>query len=415
MKYNKYKTKILNKIRPYFSRISFSCLFAVGILLLSYFASNFVYPLDGSLSPIMWTEILLNRKKPNLPDDLLLVNVSFDKELRNYYQPLVMTKDDGKDTISYICQGKIAVTDRSKLFTFLSEAKRANNYKYIFLDIRFQDRVEADTISTSLYELISSMDRIVVAKHSSIEQSSPILANKSAYSDAPISKMESNITRLPLLYNNESTLPMYAMEDYTNCKLRYFGPFYFMDGHLCSRTIFPTFSVYFNDIDDAFSSPDKYQFVNLGQIVSYQINCPEDFPISSETDNKYVLIGDFINDTHDTYLGEQLAGPLILFNMFMNLMDHKHYVSFWGTVFLFVLYSLIALFIIEDKHILDFPYLKSLNTSKIGFFISSFVSLSIIFVVLTILSYVVFGLIYDVFIPSVSFSILSLWIRFKKY
>ncbi len=415
MKNNKHKSKIINKIRLYFRRIIFSCFFAAGILLLSYFASNFIYPLGSSLSPIMWTEILLNHKKTNLPDDLLLVNVSFDKEFRNYYQPIVMTKDNGQDTISYLCQGKIAVTDRSKLFTFLSEAKRANNYKYIFLDIRFQNRIEEDSISISLYELISSMDRIVVAKHSSIEQSSPILANKSAYSDAPISKMENSITRLPLLYNNEPTFPMYAMEDFSRCKLSNVGPFYFMNGHLCSRTVFPTFSIYFNDIEDALSNPDKYPLVNLGQIASYQINCPEDFPVSSEIDNKYVLIGDFMNDTHDTYLGEQLAGPLILFNMFMNLMNHKHYVSFWGTIFLFVLYSLIALFIMEDKHILDFPFLKSLNLSKIGFFISSFVGLSIIFVFLTILAYVIFGLVYDVFIPSVSFSILNLWIKFKKF
>lgn len=415
MKKIKTTSKCLNKIRPHIRQITFSCCFALFILLLSYFASNFIYPLGGSLSPIMLIEILSNRKQTNLPTDLLLVNVSFDKELRNYYQPIIMTMPNGQDTISYNCPGEIAITSRSKLLTFLSEAKRANNYKYIFLDIRFQDGIEEDSISYALYDLISSMDRIVVAKHSSLDQASPTIANKSAYSDAPISKMENNITRLPLLYNDEPSFPLFAIEDLTGSKLSHFGPIYYMDGHLCSRTIFPTYNIYLKNIDKALAKPDEYNIVNLGQIVEYQINCPEDFPVGNEIDNKYILIGDFINDTHDTYLGEQLAGPLILFNMFVNLMDHKHYIPFWGIIFLFMLYSLITLFIIEDKNIFDLPYLKTLNSSKIGFFFSSFITLSILFTILTTLSYVMFDVIYDVYIPSISFSILGLWIKFKKY
>ena len=57
--------------------------------------------------------------------------------------------------------GNMVITDREKLLKLLTIAKAANNYRYIFMDVNFEEGINSPSDS-ALFQTIKSMDRIVI-------------------------------------------------------------------------------------------------------------------------------------------------------------------------------------------------------------------------------------------------------------
>ena len=121
--------KIKTWIRQQRKLIALSVLTSTVIIIFTYVMGNIGYPLPGetgALKQITDYKRFLGMQIDNVPDSILLINICYDKALVPY-------QENG------IPVGKTVITDREKLLQFLTKAKKANNYRYIFLDIFFEE------------------------------------------------------------------------------------------------------------------------------------------------------------------------------------------------------------------------------------------------------------------------------------
>ena len=109
--------------------------------------------------------------------------------------------------------------------------------------------------------------------------------------------------------------------------------------------------------------------------------------------DKLVIIGDFMTDVHDTYLGPQ-PGSLICVNAYNALQQGDHYYN-WGWAFiLFLLYVVIVYFLMSRISLLKFlpnVYLRMLF---------AFFSVPTILLVVALIAYLTTGYVFNMYIPS---------------
>lgn len=173
--------------------------------------------------------------KNEVPEDALFINVSMDKEL-------VDIKDEFEMPI-----GNAAITDRRKLASLLSLIQSSGDYKYVLLDVFFEEGYRTETDSL-LFHTIASMDRIVIPRHHDGFLDDSIFIAKAAYADYTTTLKEDNIAKYPLLdkggVNPSVSLAMYS--DMTGRTVRKRGLLY-MDGYALSRrVVFPKIEVAVN-------------------------------------------------------------------------------------------------------------------------------------------------------------------------
>jgi len=77
----------------------------------------------------------------------------------------------------------------------------------------------------------------------------------------------------------------------------------------------------------------KYIKIGLGELISVLKLSPEVF--EQYLQNRYLLIGDFENDVHNTYLNAQ-PGTLILFNAYWHLHQNRQILSVWYLIILYI-------------------------------------------------------------------------------
>ena len=77
----------------------------------------------------------------------------------------------------------------------------------------------------------------------------------------------------------------------------------------------------------------NYVKIGLGELVSVMKLSPEIF--TQYLQNRYILIGDFENDVHSTYLNTQ-PGTLILFNAYWHLHLNRQLLSVWYLIILYI-------------------------------------------------------------------------------
>lgn len=298
---------------------------AIVMLYICYVMSNFPETFgDENLTfkeyRMLSERLLDSNRKQSIPDDILLVNVCYDREL-------VTVNDDE----NFEC-GNIDVTDRGKLLKFLELAKRKNNYRYILLDVFFSENYTTQNDS-ALFATIKSMDRIVIPRHSNKNLCDSTLIEKTALSDYTITIKENNFTKYEF-FNSEyqPSIAMKMYQDSARAKIRNFGGeygLYFMNGKLIRRSIILNFPIYFNS---RISSEGKLNYYNLGSDI---LNIPNENIISELIKGKYIVIGDMLmNDIHSTIIGE-VPGSLINLNAYQALKNGKQYVSlvFMGVLF----------------------------------------------------------------------------------
>ena len=99
------------------------------MLLLLYVMDITDFSTEGEVKLLKYAhmlEIAIRPEEQAVPDDVLFINISYDKELVPVYDEYEMP------------MGNIDVTDREKLWKLLCAAERNGSYKYILLDIFFK-------------------------------------------------------------------------------------------------------------------------------------------------------------------------------------------------------------------------------------------------------------------------------------
>lgn len=404
---NKYSTLILSTI--------LSCV----LIVLGYFVNNLPIFTGENLDQyflIQKTSEFLRLSPKYEHNDAFFINVSYDKELVN-------VNGAGPDGVL----GNTSITDRNKLYELLKILKEDSGYKYIVLDIMF-DPNEISSADSSLFSLIQSMNNVVIIRDDNIPVPSTTLMDKSALADYFATITATNFVRYQFLDKNESRyIPLKVYEDlYGDVEFEAHGfkfiPFYTSGGKLCYNSCFIAFdsehfSTY-NKVSKDYSSIDYY---NLGSdLLNYPFMQQESARkerITTLAKDKYVFVGNFNEDIHDTYMGPR-PGSLILYRALKTLEEQKHIVKIWQILYWFIIFAGVFWAIFEDK---EFSNLlprriseKLANHKLISFIVASLSYVTILFVFSSI-EYILVHKIYSIVLPLYAFMLTKFIHDYKQF
>lgn len=256
------------------------------------------------VSDILWDENYDN-------DDVIAVNVSYDKALIPYYDEFG------------IPAGMIDITDRKKLGAFLDSLSRWDNYRYIVCDVAFDKRF-ASPYDDSLFSRIAAMQRIAIPSSGNDPE---ILAAKTAWS--AFDQLYSWNGFMKYNYysrDGEESLALRMYReidggDITPHTLRYSS-----GGHLCVSSLIPDIK-YANT--HVWNEDGTKEIWNLGADI-----LDESYDLSPFFQDRIILIGDWLeNDLHGSIRGK-MAGCALIFNAYLALRNRDHLIRWWVIVIL---------------------------------------------------------------------------------
>lgn len=361
----------------------------VILIALSYVLNNQSLFTGENLNHYAWIEWVKDKVglvKQLDSQDVLFVNVAYDKQLTE------RTDEFGMPI------GNTSITDRMKLLSFLQMLHSTDNYKYIFLDVRFERGYDVPELDSMLFAEIRDMRNIVIANHSDIEIADSMLLEKAAISDYKATITATNFVRYKYFYNGNPSMPLYAYRDLTKRTINSHGLIYTCGGRLCYNSLFVNFPIEnFGEFDD----DNRKQFYNLGS--DLLDNYSED-DLATLTQGKYIVIGDMIEDLHDTYSGLK-PGSVITYNAFLALMNGKHFVSYGLLLFLAVLYFLISLSQFRRISLLEqIPFVKK-SHSKLLHFVLTFIGYTFLLTAVAIVLNIIADVSISILLPSMYFAI----------
>ena len=383
---------------------------AVVVLVLSYLLNSIKYTFGNDLTIGQWVECAksLKDKTEAVPDSICLVNVAYDKSLMKY-EALI----DRLETFEYRDDvGHAAVTDRAKLLAFLN-ALDSVEYRYIMMDIRFENGFEKDSVSSALFRKISQMDRIVIAKHSNYQIADDNLENKAALGDYYTTFLVSTLVKYPTVNNDNSTIPGRMYEEQCGHKIKSHGLWWSDNGRLCYGSIFLTYPVRVTKWQQAIAGESEEEtkylplYSNLGHdILNSEIDFKEKFT------NKIIVIGDFVEDVHETYVG-RLPGAIVNLNVYLALVNGNHLVNWWWAIFLGLVYFAICLAIFKRTTIFNYvSFVRDTKSTTLRFVIS-LLGYSTLLSTIACCYYVFGDRFYSIVFPALYFSILSAIVRYR--
>lgn len=401
----KKRRKIIIDVTPYkqFVRqrkaaLIVSLINVIVLLLLSYFISNQAIFTGEDLNKYAWMEWIKNKcglsRVIEENKDAVFVNVAYDKQLIDRHDDYGMSV------------GNVDVTDRAKLRLFLEALQRVDVYKYIFLDVRFEKGFDSPEDS-ALFSQIKRMRDIVVATHSDIELLDSSLSSKAAINDYPTTIIESNFTRYEYLKDDHASVALFAYRELTGKTIDRHFCFYTSNHKLSYKSLFINAPI--EDWSE-FNEQQLKMYYNLGNDL---LDNYSDHDIASLTNGKYVVIGDMVEDMHDTYSGSK-PGSVITYYAFVALMNGEHFVRYGLLLFLGLLYFIVSLSLFEVDSILEkIPYIKR-SHSKFVHFCASFMEYSFLLLIVMIGLNLLFGIATSIMLPSLYFAIQKTYINYKN-
>jgi hypothetical protein len=319
-------------IRQHRSLVFLSVLTSTIIIIFTYVMGNSGYPLPGetgALKQITDYKKFLGMQIGNVPDSILFINVCYDKALVPYEENEVPV-------------GNTIITDREKLLLFLTKAKEANNYRYIFMDVFFEEGMETE-YDSALFNTIISMDRIVIPKHKGVNMCDSILYQKASNADYATTWQALTFSRYQYIHDEDESVALKIYQDRfgSDIKKHWGGLWYTDNGRLCqnSATLLLPIRIMGSLLDEEGQVRER----NYIYLSADLLDLDEVMPVSEQIDDKLIVIGDFKSDVHSTFLGPQ-PGSSILFNGYIALSQGAHLVNWLYMGILFVIYIIIGLF-----------------------------------------------------------------------
>ena len=384
-----------------------SFVWAVVLFVGSYFLHNLPWSWGGK-NVGQWIELITHGTDGTVvPSDIYLINVAYDRELVDLAQ-------DG-DTI-----GNIDITDRSKLLSLLERLRDAD-YKYIMLDVVFDDRCHTE-VDSALFNLIASMDNIVIAKSKTSQLANEILMDKARYSNYSQHILESDFVKYEYIQNGEPTLPYQMYLDLGGKKMSNWCGMYFFNGRLATKSVILRHPIRLlnesaedQQVELNGAVSEKVQLNNLGsRVLKYRDN-----HLMRIVKDKIVVIGDFTeNDIHDTYLGK-MAGPIINLNAYYALVNDNLSMPYSEIIFIILLYTVIWFCIFKRISLISLLTSLMKGRARLMAFIVSFVYFTLLLLGVSGVIYLIFGLDMSILIASMVVTVavllsMAIWCYIKK-
>lgn len=402
---NKAQKHDVNKQSPNAKYMVLSALSALFILCVNYLLSNSPYPIFDNIDFYSKQEFVRRTVTDEAPQDtnVRFINVAYDKTLVSY-------NDSIGDTI-----GNIDIVDRHKLYRFLKVAKQCNNYKYIFLDVRFEKGYEDNsyvaidndsiTVDSLLFGIIRDMPRLVVSTHSDITLQADSIASKTAINDYMSTITATNFVRYRYLYDQGESVALRMYKDINGGTLEKHGLIYTLNGDVCTNCPFVSIE-----------QPFKYNRENLEEVSYYNLGTEilneEEF-IKERIRDKYVIISDCIEDVHDTYVGPQ-PGAYLTYLAYKELASGKNIIHWWMIVLFGLIYGLATFFALSNVDIWSrLPYIRKIPLRTVRFLLT-FVGFTLCISAISICLYCALGITLSIWFPSLFFTIVKTTKLYKK-
>ena len=385
-------SKIISKFKKSWKTI----LLALGITVLlqvaDYFITNATYPVLDNLDPLVVLDFV--RKGEPKDSDILYIDVGLDKEL-------VPVIDELGDTI-----GNTPISNRRLIADFLNLLKNIN-YTYIFIDLRFEKGTESNHDSI-LFSAMSNLDRFSFSTHRGMESLVPdSLSQHAAYSDFR-GNYKDGFTRYEFFQSGKESSALRMYTTITGEKINKRGSIYLINGDLAYNMLFVPF--YRNDAE-SLGEGGLEKYFNLGYELKNDNLRSE---ILKKAEGKIIVIGDFENDKHQTYMGE-VPGPLITVRAYQIL--KKGNIKFSWTcfaiisfIYFLILFELLVNYNLNDK-ICNIIKIKSNGIA----YLISFISWGFLLAVVKLTLYAIFGLAFVAWLPALVFSTISFVNGFRRF
>lgn len=301
----------------------------------------------------------------------------------------IVTIDDPEFTYSdtdSLLGAKIAIKDRKKLATFFKILnKNPNSYKYVICDILFDYTSPDDTLLKPIIEKTKHLTTTSIFENEQFIK--PIFKVSSGCVNYAMIN-DSKFTKMPLMYSDSiKSLPVIVYEKFTKNRISKNGVLTYFGDKVAFNTVIPEMYYRVSDLRRFNEDNKKANFFYLGEIITKK-NFFDDY-----LKGKFIIIGDFTNDNHDTYSGT-IPGCMILLNTYLTLINHAPIFSFSWLLILFSIYFILSYFmIVHPDEKLD--HIK--NKIQVPFFkkwILKYISFIGILILIDLISY----LFYDTFI-----------------
>lgn len=286
-----------------------------------YLLSNLSIPFSSENRVLKWMYQITSpfrNADAAVPGNMVFINTSYDRELVPVHDSFGFER------------GNIDITDRTKLISLLQLLNRSGDYRYILLDIRFEDGLHTPVDST-LWQLIRSTPRIVIPAHEGMGQASPLLEPKSAQADFLSSIEEGDFTKYIVVPAGAESMAYRAYRELTGNTYTSVAGFYFSEGHLMKRAMFPNLKININ------TELDHEGYLKIHQLGADILNDPAG---SAEMfRGKLIFVGDLMeNDRQSTYKGP-MHGAVIHANALNDLLEGNHLIGWWTLAFIWLLLS----------------------------------------------------------------------------
>ncbi len=321
----------------------------------------------------IWKHDVFNSDKKPLAKNVVFLDVSKDLALADdnaYQQPDSTMKGAQR-----------VITDRvklAKLFSILNS--HPNEYRYVICDVLFEKPGPGDSVLKPQIEKLKNVLTSAITDKGKLVK--PIFnVNWAMVNYTAINK--STFTKIPIYYNDSlKSLPALLYEKTTPNRFSENRFLTFLNGKPTFNTAIPEF--YYRNADLVWpESKENFNTYYLGDLLAF----PECF---SALKDKFIIIGDFENDVHSTYLG-RLPGSLILWDAYLTFYTHQVTISVEWLLMLFVFYFLISYWIIIHPERKLKAIHQKIRVPFMSKFIISYISYIGLLVLINIFSYFFFG------------------------
>lgn len=383
--------------------ILLSTITSIVLMVLCYLVTNLGYSIagEGAWVAKSYQNIRkMKNEKPTIPDSILFINTTYDKELVPVYDA------DGFPL------GNLDITDRDALYRFLSILQQRNDYKYVYLDIFFEEGYDSPS-DEKLFPLISKMRDITIPRHrDAVLGHKELLWNHAFISDYTVTKSSKNFMKYELLPDSDKSVVLHMYNEMAGRDIKYNGLCYTDGGRLCNSTLFAKQIINFKKPYDENGNKNYY---NLSADLLVD---EEDLLTTPLLKDKYIFIGAMeLNDIHGTSEGA-LPGVVITANTFISVMQGQHVIPVVMIAVLFVVLFCISYQVYSGRTLAK--WFKSLinkywpeTNANIMTYLLSWLSYMSLLSLACCISYYFYGVVYDIFFTATIFQSVDYFITNK--
>lgn len=317
---------------------------------------------------------LLSIDKKPVGDSVVFIDVSKD----------IALVDDTlyNGNVQGLGNAKISITDRAKLaklFHLLNQHKGA--YRYVLCDIQFSLPSADDSM---LKAEIEAADNVIVTSYLDGNRHMLPLFNTNSGIVNYFYNGKKSFVKIPFLYGDSlKSLPVKMWEDLTGAEVKLRRGVTYINGSLAFNNIIPEFFYRNYDLSS------RYKVFPLYRILMNESQ------FNKFLKDKYIVIGNFVEDIHDTYQGS-MPGPLILFNVFLTLREFDNSISIYWIIMLLTFYIPVSYIIFNPLKKKD-KGLDGIGNQFLKKYAKKYISYLGLFIVISAISFFVFHRMINVF------------------